>query len=107
MKHLKLAAALGLLAAVVCGPAAASLQIATKAGCMTCHAVDKKVVGPGLREIASKYQGRADAMAFLTQRVRKGGPGTWGPVPMVATEPAKLSDADLKTVLTWMLAGAK
>jgi cytochrome c len=98
---LVIAAALcGLLAAT---QASASMQLAIKAGCMTCHQVDKKLIGPAIKDIAAKYKGRADAMAFLTQRVRKGGPGSWGPMPMTPTDVARLSDADLKTLLTWML----
>jgi cytochrome c len=65
---------------------------------------DRKLVGPAYKEIAAKYKGRADAVSFLSQRVRKGGPGNWGTVPMAANDVSKLSDADLKTLITWVLA---
>ena len=106
MKSLFRRAAIG---AVLCGIATAGLaaadpaQLATKSGCMACHFADKKLVGPAFKEIAVKYKGRADAVPYLTQRVRKGGPGNWGVIPMVPNDVSKLSDADLKTLLNWIL----
>jgi cytochrome c len=99
-----LCAAAVLLAAQATPPVWASPQIAVKAGCANCHTVDKKLVGPSYKEIAARYKGKPDALAKLTQRVRKGGPGTWGPIPMPASDSGRISDADLKTVITWMLA---
>ena len=95
-------AALGL-----CGPLAAhaNLQLAQKNACMACHAVDKKLVGPAYQEVAKKYAGQADAVAKVTESIKKGGSGKWGPVPMPAQ--AALSDADAKTLATWVLGGAK
>lgn len=86
------------------GTAIASPQLAAKSGCVACHMTDRKLVGPAYKEIAAKYKGRADAVSFLSQRVRKGGPGNWGTVPMAANDVSKLSDADLKTLITWVLA---
>ncbi len=98
------ALACGMLAA---GAAQASEQIATKAGCTVCHAVekkaDKKMVGPYYKDVAAKYRARADAVAYLSGQVRKGSKGVWGAVPMLPTAPDKLSDADLKTVITWIM----
>jgi cytochrome c len=91
---------LGLLTPVWAG---ASPQIAEKAGCNACHTVDKKVLGPSWREVAARYKGKADAPALLAARVRKGSKDVWGPVPMPATEVAKLNDADLKAVIAWVL----
>jgi cytochrome c len=95
-------------AAAVCSllfanSAAASEALARKGACTTCHAVDKKLIGPSYREVAAKYKGHADALALLTERVRKGGKGVWGNLPMPPTDAAKISDADLQTVLTWVL----
>ncbi|MCU0967373.1 MAG: c-type cytochrome [Rubrivivax sp.] len=83
--------------------ARASEAIATRAGCSACHAVDKKLLGPSYKEIAARYKGRADAVALLSGRVRKGSTGEWGKVPMPATDASRLSDADLNTVVTWLL----
>jgi cytochrome c len=91
-------------AAVVSFPAIASQQLHVKSGCVACHFVDKKLVGPAYKEIAAKYKGRADAIPYLTQRVRKGGPGNWGVIPMAPNDVKKLNDADLKALLTWILA---
>lgn len=70
-------------------------------GCMACHQVDKKLVGPGYREVAVKYQGDPAAEAKLMKKIKDGGSGVWGPVPM-PPHPA-LSDADLKTMADWIL----
>lgn len=95
--------AAAVLAAATSWPAAASPQLAEKGGCNVCHAADKKVIGPSWREIAAKYKGQADAPSLLAQRVRKGSQGVWGPVPMPATEAKKLGDAELKTLVAWLL----
>jgi cytochrome c len=91
---------LGLLAAA---DASASQQLHVKSGCVACHMVDRKLVGPSYKEIAAKYKNRPDAMAYLSQRVRKGGPGNWGQIPMAPNDVTRLSDAELKTLLTWVL----
>jgi cytochrome c len=85
------------------GAAVASPQIATKAGCAVCHTPDKKLVGPSYHDIALKYKGRADAPALLATRVRKGGTGVWGQIPMAPSDATKISDADLKAVIAWIL----
>lgn len=105
MKHPLARLALGLVCAgLVCGGAQASQQLHVKNGCVGCHFVDKKLVGPAYKEIAAKYKGRADAVPYLSQRVRKGGPGNWGVIPMAPNDVKKLSDADLKALLIWILA---
>jgi cytochrome c len=83
----------------------ASLDLATKHACMACHSVDKKVVGPAYREVAAKYAGQADAVAKLSQSIKQGGSGKWGPVPMPPQ--ATLADAEVRTLATWILGGAK
>lgn len=92
--------ALGLLFSA--GQAAADEATAKTNGCMSCHAVEKKMVGPSFKAIASKYKGEADATDKLVASVRAGGKGVWGQVPMPPQ--AKISDADLKKVLAWVLA---
>jgi cytochrome c len=97
------AAGLALLALCLGGSAFASEKIAIQAGCATCHAADRKVIGPSYREIAAKYKAQPNASKLLAERVRKGGQGVWGPVPMAPTPAEKLSDADLKAVVAWLL----
>ena len=83
----------------------ASLDLAKKNACMACHAVDKKLVGPAYQDVAKKYADQKDAADTLAASIKKGGSGKWGPVPMPAQ--AALSDADAKTLATWILGGAK
>lgn len=102
--------ALGLLlmatALAATGTAVASESLAQKAGCLACHAKDKKLVGPAFRDVAAKYKDQKDALTQLTDKVRKGGSGVWGPIPMSPNGADKISDGDLKTVLEWVLKGA-
>lgn len=95
----------GFAALTLSSSAIASEAIASKAGCLACHTVDKKVVGPSYKDVAAKYKGQADAAAKLAEKVRKGGVGNWGPppIPMPPNPVDKISDADLKTVIQWIL----
>ena len=77
--------------------------ILNKAGCMACHAKDKKLVGPSFKDIAAKYKGQADAPVKLAGKVRKGGAGVFGPIPMSPNGPDKVNDADLKTAIEAIL----
>ena len=90
---------------VAAAPAFANLALAQKNACTACHAVDKKVVGPSYADVAKKYAGQKDAVKTLAASIKAGGSGKWGPVPMPAQ--AALSDADLTTLATWILGGAK
>ncbi|HTH39659.1 MAG TPA: c-type cytochrome [Rhodocyclaceae bacterium] len=93
--------ALGLALAV---PAAqANEAIIKKARCVACHAVDKKLVGPAYKDVAEKYRGDAGAVTKLTHKVRNGGSGVWGEIPMTPNGPDKISDADLNTAIEWIL----
>lgn len=76
-----------------------------KDGCAACHAVDKKIVGPAYQEVAAKYSGDKDAAAKLVQKVKSGGSGVWGTVPMPPN--AQVPDADIKALVTWILAQKK
>ena len=73
-----------------------------KAGCLACHAKDKKIVGPAFKEIAAKYKGQ-DVTAKLMDKVRKGGAGSFGPVPMAPTGADKIDDAALKAAVELIL----
>ena len=70
--------------------------------CAGCHQVDIKVVGPALKQIAAKYKGDKDAASKLMDKVKKGGAGVWGAIPMPPNEGIK--DEELKVVLAWVLA---
>lgn len=72
--------------------------------CLACHGVKNKIVGPGFTEVAAKYKGKADAEAYLLGKIKNGGVGVWGPVPMPAQP--QLSDADAKAIAQWIAAGA-
>jgi cytochrome c len=100
-KHMFLAA--GLAAALVAsGAARADEALAKKHNCTACHQVDKKSVGPAYKDVAKKYKGQADAPAKLAEKVKKGGQGVWGPVPMPPN--AAVPDADIQKLVQWVLA---
>ncbi len=82
-----------------------ALGLAQSKGCMACHAVDKRVVGPGYQEIAAKYKGEAGIEARLVAKVKAGGTGTWGTIPM-PPHPA-LSDEETGGLVRWILDGAR
>ena len=72
-----------------------------KDGCAACHAIDKKIVGPAYQDVAAKYKGDAGALAKLTQKVKAGGVGVWGTVPMPPN--SFVADDDIKSLVTWIL----
>ena len=84
---------------------AATLALANAKGCMACHGVANKIVGPGYNEIAQKYQGQADVEAKLVAKVKSGGQGVWGAVPMPPQGHVK--DEELAQLVKWILEGAK
>ncbi|MEQ1487656.1 MAG: c-type cytochrome [Methylotenera sp.] len=88
---------------LVAGQASANQALAQKSGCLACHSIDKKVLGPAYKDIAAKYKGNKAAEAMLIEKVKKGGSGTWGPMPMPANSP-QVKDADIKTIVEWVLA---
>jgi cytochrome c len=90
-------------AAKAAGPSGA--DIAKRNNCTACHAAAAKMVGPSWADIAKKYQGDAKAPAMLAQKVKNGGVGAWGPIPMPANP--NLKDNELTAVVQWILDGAK
>ncbi len=92
-------------AATVAAPASAGVEMAKKYNCTACHAVDKKLVGPAYKDVAAKYKGDAAAATKLAEKVKKGGSGVYGPVPMPPNP--NVPDADIKALVDWILAGAK
>lgn len=93
------------LMALASTAALANADLAKKNNCLSCHAVDKKIVGPAFQDVAKKYAGQADAEATLAKNIKAGGSGKWGPIPMPAQ--AQLSDTDAKALAVWVLGGAK
>ena len=99
MKPLVIAAALALAAAL---PAQASEALAKKHACVACHVVKgAKTVGPAYADVAKKYAGQKDAEAKLVEKVKKGGQGVWGQVPMPPN--AAVPDADVRALVKWIL----
>lgn len=94
-------AAVALLSAPL---ANASEAIIKKARCVSCHQLEKKAVGPSYKDVAAKYRGDAEAVTKLSAKVRAGGSGVWGAVPMPPHDTAKISDEDLKSAIEWVLA---
>ena len=91
------AALTSLLAAA---PAFADEALAKKHNCTACHALDKKLVGPAYKDVAAKYKGQ-NVAAKLQEKVKKGGQGVWGPVPMPPN--AAVPDGDVRTLVDWIL----
>ena len=98
-KILVLAGLVAFSAGTLAGPTEDAMN---KAGCLACHAKDKKLVGPSFKDIATKYKGQ-DVVAKLTEKVRKGGSWVFGPVPMAPNGPDKIGDADLKAAVELIL----
>jgi cytochrome c len=90
-----------ILGALSVAPASANEQLAKKHNCFACHQVDKKVVGPSYKDVANKYAGDKAAAAKLFDKVKKGGAGVWGQVPMPPNP--TVPDGDVKALVTWIL----
>ena len=90
------------LAVALSGAWASPEAAMTKAGCMACHAKDKKVIGPSFKDISARYKGK-NVVAQLSSEVRKGSKGGWGPIPMPPNPVDKISDADVKLAVEWIL----
>jgi cytochrome c len=95
--------AVAALAAVAATPARAQNvdELLKKHACLSCHAVDKKLVGPSYKDVAAKYRGQAGAEATLAGKVKKGGVGVWGQIPMPPN--ASVPDGDLNAMVKWIL----
>ncbi len=78
-------------------------EVMNKSGCAACHHVDKKLVGPAFKEIAKKHKGQKNAVEVLVKKIRSGGAGVYGSIPMPPNSPSQISDADLKAMAEWVL----
>jgi cytochrome c len=99
MKHAFILAALGL--AVASGPVFAQAELAKQKNCLACHATDKKLVGPSYKDVAAKYKGDKDAAAKLAKKIREGGVGVWGQVPMPANP--QVNEQEAASLAKWVL----
>lgn len=99
MKAIVVAAAAAL--ALSAGVASADEALAKDKKCLSCHQIDKKVVGPSFKDIAKKYKGDAKAVEHNVQVIKKGGKGVWGAVPMPPHP--QVSDADAEKLAKWVL----
>ena len=91
-------AAAGILAAPL---ARADEALLKKHNCIACHSIDKKLVGPAYKDVAKKYKGQKDAVAKLSEKVKKGGQGVWGPVAMPPNP--QVPDADIRKLVQFVL----
>lgn len=98
MKKLIAFALVGVLSS---GTAYAQLELAKQKNCLACHSVDKKVLGPAYKEVAARYASDPTAAARLSKKVREGGTGVWGKVPMPANP--KVSEAEADALVKWIL----
>jgi len=83
------------------GQAQADEALAKAKNCMACHAVDKKLVGPAYKDVAAKYKGDKAAVATLAAKIKTGGKGVWGEVPM---PPNNVTPEEATKLATWVLA---
>ena len=86
---------------LVSGPAWADTALLQKNNCLACHNVTQTVVGPAFKDVANKYRGQADAADKLARKIRLGGSGVWGAMPMPAHP--QISDADAKKLAAHVL----
>ncbi|MGD9946394.1 MAG: c-type cytochrome [Burkholderiaceae bacterium] len=100
---MKLLSAASVAVALCCLPglAAANADLAKAKNCSACHAVDKKLIGPAYKDVAAKYANDKEAVAKLTKKVREGGVGVWGQIPMPANPQVSAAEAD--TLVKWVL----
>lgn len=101
MKRL-LAASAATLGLLLAGAVQADEKLAQANGCMTCHQLDKKVLGPSYKDVAAKYRGQAGAEAALVKKVKDGGKGAWGDMMMPPN--AHVKDPDIQAIVKWILA---
>ncbi|MEO7056648.1 MAG: c-type cytochrome [Caldimonas sp.] len=85
--------------------AAQAMALVKSNSCTSCHGVANKIVGPSFQDVAKKYAGRADGVEYLAGKIKGGGQGVWGPIPMPPQ--AQVADADAKAIAQWLAGGAR
>lgn len=86
---------------IASGTAAANADLAKAKNCTACHAVDKKLIGPAYKDVAAKYAADKDAVGKLVKKVREGGVGVWGQIPMPANP--QVTAAEAETLVKWVM----
>lgn len=81
----------------------ADQALATAKGCMACHDIGAKKVGPSFKDVSKKYAGQKDAQAKLVKKTLEGGSGVWGPIPMPANKTMGVTEADAQKLVAWVL----
>jgi cytochrome c len=94
----------GAAAATASATEPAAMVLARQLNCLACHGVDRRLVGPSLREVSQKYAGRSDASGYLAGKIVAGGSGVWGSIPM---PPQSVPAADAQALAEWIAAGAR
>jgi cytochrome c len=95
-------AAIALIGATFFSTAAlAQLDLAKQKNCLACHSVEKKIVGPAYKDVAKKYENDKEALPRLAKKVREGGVGVWGQIPMPANP--QVNEAESLTLVKWVL----
>ena len=97
----RIALALVIAGSAFAGAAQADEKLAQSKNCLACHQTATKLVGPSYKDVAAKYKGDAGAEARLIKKVREGGTGVWGQIPMPPNP--QVSEAEAKTLVTWIL----
>ena len=103
----KVAVAMALASAAGAGtaPVADAAALMASSGCMSCHGMTDRIVGPGFQEVAGKYAGRSDAVDYLAGKIHRGGQGVWGAIPMPAQ--SQIDDATAHALARWLAGGAR
>ncbi len=83
------------------GTAAADMKLAQSKSCLSCHQIDKKIIGPAYKDVANKYKGDAGAEARLAEKIQKGGQGNWGTIPMPPN--VGVTPEEAATLAKWVL----
>lgn len=96
----------GLLAATLMCSSGAALaaeaqELLKEKACLSCHTLDKKLVGPAYKDVAAKYKSRKDAQAYLVSKIKGGSTGVWGPIPMPPN--GTVSDDDARVLAKFIL----
>ena len=90
-----------LASSFICLPALADQALAKAKNCLSCHTVDKKIVGPAYQDVARKYAGQKDASDKLASKIMKGGVGVWGVIPMPVN--SQVNEAEARRLANWIL----